>query len=64
MRALARRVAAVGRAVDPAPDRAFLAYARAAVAFGGAVPASSEAEAAAVGLARWLVSGRHPCEPG
>lgn len=59
MRALERRVAAVGRAVAPAPDPAFLAYARAVVAYGGGDPKSETA----VGLARWLENGRRePCE--
>ena len=62
MRALERRVAAVGRVVAPEPDRAFLAYARAVVAYGGGDPAGE----AAVGLARWL--GRRgkdtACGPG
>ena len=59
MRALDRRVAAVGRVVIPAPDPRFLSYARAVVAYGGGDPSGE----AAVGLARWLESGRReqPC---
>ena len=54
MRRLDRRVAAVGRVVAPTPNRTYLAYARAVVAYGGGDPAGE----AAVGLAQWLESGR------
>ena len=65
MRRLGRRVAAVGRAVAPPPDRTFLAYARAVVAYGGGDPTGEGFEAAAAGLARWLEAGRRrPCGPG
>lgn len=66
MRALARRVRAVGRAADPPPGRTFLAFARAAVAYGGGDPTGDGFEAAAVGLARWLEHGRRErlCGPG
>jgi len=63
VRALGRRVAAVGRVVTPQPNTACLAYARAVVAYGGGVPAGAGFETAAVGLARWLETGRRrdPC---
>ena len=62
MRALERRMAAVGRVVALEPDRTVLAYARVVVAYGGGDPAGE----AAVGLARWLETGRRrtPCGQG
>ncbi|CAA9538141.1 MAG: hypothetical protein AVDCRST_MAG49-535 [uncultured Thermomicrobiales bacterium] len=59
MSRLTVRVAAVGRMITPQPNPAYLAYARAVVAYGGGEPAGE----AAVGLARWLESGRReqPC---
>ncbi len=66
MRRLGRRVAAVGRAVDPPPNAMLLAYARAVVAFGGADPRGEDFERAAVGYARWLERGGKDaaCGPG
>lgn len=62
MKRLGRRVAAIDRVVTPRPDSAFLAYARAMVAYGGGDPTG----ASAVELARWLEWGRRegPCGPG
>ena len=54
MRALGQRVEAVGWVIAPQPDRAFLAYARAVVAYGGGEPGGE----APVGLTRWLETGR------
>lgn len=66
MRALGRRVAAVGRVLIAAPDPTFLAYARAVVAYGGGELGSEGFRQAAMELARWLASGRRsdPCGPG
>ena len=58
MRALGRRVAALGRVVAPALGKAFLAYARAVVVYGGGEPGAVGFDEAAVGLARWLERGR------
>ena len=54
-RALSRRVSRVSASIDPMPDAAFLAYARAVVAWGGGEPD----EDAAVRLARALASTRN-----
>jgi len=66
VRRLYRRVAAVGRVVVPRADPRFLAYARAVVAYGGGDPRDEAFDGSAVGLARWLESGRRrqPCGPG
>jgi len=53
MKAMSRRLTRVSARLDPAPDPAFLAYARAVVAWGGNGPD----EAAVVQLARDLASG-------
>ena len=53
-KALGRRLARVGARIDPAPDAAFLAYARALVAWSGEKPD----EAAALRLARILAGTR------
>jgi len=65
VRALCRRVVAVGRLVIPTPDRTFLAYARAVVAYGGGDPSDEGCGRAAVGLTQWLERrGRTACGPG
>ena len=58
MRRLGRRVVVAGRVIEPASNRAFLAYARAVVAYGGGDPADDGFQEATVTLARWLKSGR------
>ncbi|MDP9355756.1 MAG: hypothetical protein M3R02_10840 [Chloroflexota bacterium] len=54
---LRRRVEGVAALLNPAPDPAFLAYARDLVAWGGGMTGEA-AEAAAVVLAKWLADGR------
>ncbi len=54
---LRRRVDGVAARLDPAPDPAFLAYARDLVAWGGRLTGEA-AETSALVLARWFADGR------
>ncbi|MDP9355239.1 MAG: hypothetical protein M3R02_08145 [Chloroflexota bacterium] len=54
---LRRRVEGVAARIGPAPDPAFLAYARDLVAWAGGMTGEA-AEAAVLALARWLADGR------
>lgn len=54
MKALGRRLSRVGARIDPVPGAAFIAYARAVLAWGGGPPD----EDAAVGFARDLAGTR------
>jgi hypothetical protein len=53
-RAVHRRIERVAQALDPLPDRSFLAYARALIAFGGEEPSPTSATQ----LARYLADFR------
>ncbi len=53
-KALGRRVARVSARLEPTPDPAFLAYARAVIAWGGGEPTPAGVRAAA----RELTAGR------